>query len=113
MPLSVRSATDLGLKRSQNEDSHTVWIPNDPAEHQRRGVLLLVADGMGGHEDGDARHEDTSMYEGFTTGERSGPAEALPRKPRSRPRRRMGPGEQGGALTSVARRGGGAAPART
>ncbi len=46
--LAVKAATDLGLKRSQNEDSHTVWLPDDPAERERRGALIIVADGMGG-----------------------------------------------------------------
>lgn len=46
--VAVHAETDLGLKRQENEDSHAVWVPEDPAELERRGVLLLVADGMGG-----------------------------------------------------------------
>ena len=46
--LATAAGSDLGLKRSHNEDSHAVWIPEDPAERARRGVLLVVADGMGG-----------------------------------------------------------------
>jgi PPM family protein phosphatase len=45
---AVVAATDVGRKRSQNEDSHVVWIPESPDERERRGVLLVVADGMGG-----------------------------------------------------------------
>src|SRR5262245_43618714 len=53
MNVAVSAATDLGLKRSQNEDCHGVWIPEDPAERERRGVLLAVADGMGGSRAGE------------------------------------------------------------
>lgn len=41
-------ATDLGLRREHNEDTYAIWTPGEPAEQVRRGVLLLVADGMGG-----------------------------------------------------------------
>ena len=45
--------TDVGLVRSSNEDAVAFVIPskNDPAA--RRGCLLLVADGMGGHAAGE------------------------------------------------------------
>jgi protein phosphatase len=48
MTLRVSSATDPGLKRSQNEDSLGSWRPEGAADRERRGVLLVVADGMGG-----------------------------------------------------------------
>jgi serine/threonine protein phosphatase PrpC len=48
MTVAVSAATDVGLRRQQNEDSHGTWTPDDPAERGRRGVLLVVADGMGG-----------------------------------------------------------------
>jgi serine/threonine protein phosphatase PrpC len=47
MTVRVGTATDLGLRRTQNEDRHGVWMP-DPDEARERGVLLVVADGMGG-----------------------------------------------------------------
>ena len=53
MTLEIRAATDLGMKRSQNEDSHGSWVPEDPAERERRGVLVVVADGMGGSRAGE------------------------------------------------------------
>jgi len=53
MTIAVKAATDLGLKRSQNEDSHGFWIPEDEARRARRGVLLVVADGMGGSRAGE------------------------------------------------------------
>jgi len=46
--LDVATATDVGMRRQQNEDSHGCWMPEDSAERERRGVLLVVADGMGG-----------------------------------------------------------------
>lgn len=53
MTLEIRSATDLGMKRSQNEDSHGCWVSDDSAERERRGVLMVVADGMGGSQAGE------------------------------------------------------------
>ncbi len=47
MVLHVSAATDVGLKRPHNEDSHAWWVPTEPAE-ARRGAILVVADGMGG-----------------------------------------------------------------
>ncbi len=53
MTLAVRAATDLGLKRSQNEDSHGAWTPEDRARRERLGTILVVADGMGGSRAGE------------------------------------------------------------
>ena len=53
MVVEVRSATDIGLKRAQNEDSHAAWIPPTPEERARHGTLLVVADGMGGSRAGE------------------------------------------------------------
>ena len=47
MTVRVGAASDVGLRRSQNEDRFAVWIPEGP-ESAARGVLLVVADGMGG-----------------------------------------------------------------
>lgn len=44
----IAGATDVGRRRSQNEDRWGTWAPDDPAERERRGVLLVVCDGMGG-----------------------------------------------------------------
>jgi len=52
MNLAVSAATDLGLRRTENEDTAAYWIPEDPARHDR-GVLLVVADGMGGSSAGE------------------------------------------------------------
>lgn len=53
MTVVARAATDLGLKRSKNEDSYGCWLPDDPEERDRRGLLLTVADGMGGVKGGE------------------------------------------------------------
>jgi protein phosphatase len=46
--MAVASATDVGRKRSHNEDSMAVWVPDEPGVRERRGLLLVVSDGMGG-----------------------------------------------------------------
>ena len=48
MDIQVRAATDIGLKRAKNEDRYGFWLPEEPAVRDRRGVLLVIADGMGG-----------------------------------------------------------------
>ena len=53
MTVLVRAVTDLGLKRQNNEDSYGCWLPDDPDELARRGLLLAVADGMGGSKGGE------------------------------------------------------------
>ena len=41
--------TDIGLRRQNNEDALAVHLSGNPVEWHRRGHLLIVADGMGGH----------------------------------------------------------------
>ena len=45
--------SDRGRVRPLNEDSACVVKPEDPATLDRKGVLMAVADGMGGHEGGE------------------------------------------------------------
>lgn len=45
--------SDRGHVRPLNEDSACVVKPEDPAVLSRKGVLMVVADGMGGHEGGE------------------------------------------------------------
>ncbi|WP_437225361.1 PP2C family protein-serine/threonine phosphatase [Planctomicrobium sp. SH661] len=47
--VQCEAATDIGLRRQNNEDAHCIHICRDEAEWRRCGHLLLVADGMGGH----------------------------------------------------------------
>lgn len=51
--LEIAATSDVGLRRSRNEDAFVVWAPEDPAALARHGVLLAVADGMGGANAGD------------------------------------------------------------
>ena len=47
------ASSDTGLVRKRNEDACGLFIPPDPGVLAARGVLAVVADGMGGHECGD------------------------------------------------------------
>ena len=48
MDVQARAATDIGLKRSMNEDHYGLWLPEERVVREQRGVLLVIADGMGG-----------------------------------------------------------------
>lgn len=50
--IEVASLTDLGLQRSNNEDSYLYWEPESGEDFERKGRLAIVADGMGGYEGG-------------------------------------------------------------
>jgi len=45
--------TDIGLKRQLNEDSVISIQPEDQQVMERKGILFVVADGMGGHARGE------------------------------------------------------------
>jgi len=45
--------TDVGCVREANEDSGRHVKPNDPETQKRKGILTIVADGMGGHASGE------------------------------------------------------------
>ncbi len=53
MRLTMTIGSDLGLRRAHNEDCYGTWVPDDPAERERHGALLVVADGMGGSRAGE------------------------------------------------------------
>ena len=50
--IEVASLSDVGLQRSNNEDSFLYWEPVGEEEFRRKGRLAVVADGMGGYEGG-------------------------------------------------------------
>jgi protein phosphatase len=50
--IEAASLTDIGLLRTNNEDSCLYWEPNGDEEFRRKGCLAVVADGMGGYEGG-------------------------------------------------------------
>lgn len=45
--------TDIGRRRSNNQDSKAVLPPSGPQQYRTRGWLFLVADGMGAHAAGE------------------------------------------------------------
>ena len=49
--------SDVGCVRDLNEDRGRIVQPGDDAEQGRRGVLAIVADGMGGHSAGEVASE--------------------------------------------------------
>jgi protein phosphatase len=62
--------TDPGCVRETNEDSVRYFRPTDSAELARKGVIAIVADGMGGHSAGEVASRiatdviKTAFYEG-------------------------------------------------
>jgi protein phosphatase len=50
--VEIYCQTDLGCQRENNEDSYGSWQPATDAEFAQKGLLLVVADGMGGYEGG-------------------------------------------------------------
>jgi len=50
--IEVACLTDVGLQRTNNEDSYLYWEPDSAEDLERRGRLAVVADGMGGYEGG-------------------------------------------------------------
>ncbi len=51
--LKHASASDLGMRRSNNQDSLAVFVTDDVPTWATRGHLLMVADGMGAHAAGE------------------------------------------------------------
>ena len=51
--LEAHLLSDVGKKRQRNEDGCTLCVPDDKDLARERGVLLAVADGMGGVSGGD------------------------------------------------------------
>jgi len=47
--VQLASLTDVGMRRTTNQDSHAVLPADTPELLQARGHLLMVADGMGAH----------------------------------------------------------------
>lgn len=45
--------TDIGRRRSNNQDSRAVLPPSGPQQYRTRGWLFIVADGMGAHAAGE------------------------------------------------------------
>jgi serine/threonine protein phosphatase PrpC len=54
MDVVVAGESDIGVVREENEDSLAIHEPSDPEVRRTKGTLVLLADGMGGLEDGSA-----------------------------------------------------------
>src|SRR5262245_56525124 len=52
--------TDVGVRRSHNQDSYAVQLVGDAEGWQQRGHLFLVADGMGAHAVGEKASEQAA-----------------------------------------------------
>ncbi|MEA3279493.1 MAG: Stp1/IreP family PP2C-type Ser/Thr phosphatase [Thermodesulfobacteriota bacterium] len=50
--ITIAAATDPGLQRTNNQDYHAYYSPDDVSAY-KKGVLLILADGMGGHSGGE------------------------------------------------------------
>jgi len=53
MRVDIGTLSDVGCVREVNEDSIRVVRPTNPNELTKRGILVAVADGMGGHNAGE------------------------------------------------------------
>src|SRR6516162_6469240 len=54
------SLTDVGVRRSHNQDSHAIQLARDDEQWSQRGHLFLVADGMGAHAVGEKASEQAA-----------------------------------------------------
>lgn len=55
--ISIGARTDLGCVRENNEDKYEFFLPASPRTLAAKGLLLAVADGMGGHAAGQVASE--------------------------------------------------------
>ncbi|GCE10178.1 Stp1/IreP family PP2C-type Ser/Thr phosphatase [Tengunoibacter tsumagoiensis] len=77
--VEVALRSDVGRTRNHNEDSMTSVVPEDPAVLASKGILLLVADGMGGHAKGEVASKLAveTIPQAYYQDEGEDPAEAL------------------------------------
>jgi protein phosphatase len=52
--------TDVGVRRSHNQDNHAIQLASDEDQWRQRGHLFLVADGMGAHAVGEKASEQAA-----------------------------------------------------
>jgi protein phosphatase len=55
--IEYASLTDVGVRRSHNQDAHATLLASDLQQWQERGHVFLVADGMGAHAVGELASE--------------------------------------------------------
>jgi protein phosphatase len=51
--LEVAAVTDVGMRRSNNQDAYVVLLAADDSAWEKRGHMFVVADGMGAHAAGE------------------------------------------------------------
>ncbi len=75
----IASATDLGRRRTGNEDSHALWVSQDPAVRADKGLLCVVCDGMGGANAGEVASQISvaTVIESVSGNRTADPATAL------------------------------------
>ncbi|HEX6791805.1 MAG TPA: Stp1/IreP family PP2C-type Ser/Thr phosphatase [Candidatus Krumholzibacteria bacterium] len=76
LTIEFASHSDRGRVRMNNEDSHGQFVPETPEEIAERGVVFVVADGMGGHRGGEiasriAVRTVLAFYTADSSGDRS------------------------------------------
>jgi protein phosphatase len=59
--IEYASLTDVGVRRSHNQDSHAVQLAADAEQWRERGHMFLVADGMGAHAVGEKASEQAAQ----------------------------------------------------
>ena len=71
--------TDVGVRRSHNQDSHAVTLATDDEQWRERGHLFLVADGMGAHAVGEKASEQAAnvIPHSYVKNAAAGPIAAL------------------------------------
>ena len=55
--IEYASLTDVGIRRSHNQDAHATLLASDAEQWKERGHVFLVADGMGAHAVGELASE--------------------------------------------------------
>ena len=73
MRLSCESISSAGPVRNKNEDYVGFWQPEDEVERLRRGAIAAMADGVGGHQNGDIASK-TAVETAIGTFQRMNPA---------------------------------------
>jgi protein phosphatase len=73
------AATDTGMRRSNNQDSHSVVRASSPEAWRQRGHLFMVADGMGAHAVGElaSKMACDNIPHNYTKSKNATPADAI------------------------------------